>query len=295
MAAQYAPIPMGCLLRASTAQRMGSPVRVTEKRGMGMGSNRGNPAIFDLSGRIAIVTGGSRGIGRAIACGYAQAGARVVVASRNLDACQEVVDGIQSEGGEGLAVQARVGDLDDQVALVETTVAHFGGLDVLVNNAAILRPHVIEKLTPEEFDELFAVNVRGPVFLSRMALPHLEASKRGVIIHVTAAGGHNPMAGIGAYGATKAAMLNWTRVMAQEWAPRGVRVHALTPGPVATDMILPRDANRREEFVRDLSGETLLGRVADPEELVGPAIFLASDASSFMTGQALIVDGGLMA
>jgi len=251
--------------------------------------------LFDLPGRVAIVTGSSRGIGRAIAEGFARAGARVVITSRNLDAAQPIAQGIANAGGEALAQPLEAGDLAQIDALIRHTVERFGGLDILVNNAAILRPHNIEKLTEAEFDELYRVNVKSAVFLAQRALPHLAASGHGVVINLTAVGAHAPMAGIGAYCSTKAAMINWTRVMAREWGPRGVRVNALTPGPVATDMILPRDADARAAFVRDLSSQTLLGRVAQPAEMVGPALFLASDASSFMTGQVLVVDGGMLA
>ena len=250
---------------------------------------------FRLDGRVALVTGGSRGIGRAIARGYAAAGARVVVASRTEAACEEVVAAIAAAGGEARAVAADVGEAADRARLVAATVEAFGALDVLVNNAGILKPHVIEKLSEAEIDAIQRVNVKGAVFLAREALPHLEQSGRGVVVNVTAASGHAPMEGIGAYGASKAALLNWTRSMAREWSPRGIRVHALTPGSVATDMILPRDPERRERFVADLAQQNLLGRIADPDEFIGPALFLASDASSFMTGQALVVDGGLLA
>lgn len=252
-------------------------------------------ARFRLDGRVALVTGASRGIGRSIARGYAAAGARVVVASRNEADCAKVAATITGAGGEARAVAADVGEAADRERLVAAVVEAFGGLDVLVNNAGILKPHAIEKLSEAEIDELHRVNVKGAVFLAQQALPHLEKSGRGVIINVTAASGHAPMEGIGAYGASKAALLSWTRVMAREWSPRGVRVHALTPGSVATDMILPRDAERRERFVADLAQQNLLGRIADPDEFIGPAVFLASDASSFMTGQALVVDGGLLA
>ncbi len=253
------------------------------------------PELFSLAGRVALVTGASRGIGRAIAKGYAEAGARVVVSSRRLEDCARVAEEIRAAGGEAHAVEADVGELAALEPLVASALSRFAALDILVNCAGVLKPHRIERLTAEELDELFRVNVRAAVFLSRAALPALEASGRGVIIHLTAVGGHAPMEGIGAYGASKAALLNWTRVMAREWSPRGVRVHALTPGSVATDMILPRDPALRARFEAEMAGRNLLGRIAAPEELVGPAIFLASDAASFMTGQALIVDGGMLA
>lgn len=251
--------------------------------------------MFDLSGRVALVTGSSRGIGCAIAEGFARAGAGVVITSRTLQAAERIAEGIASTGGEALAQPLEAGDLSQIDTLIRNTVAHFGRLDVLVNNAAILRPHHIEKLTEAEFDELYRVNVKSAVFLAQRAVPHLEAGGHGVVINLTAVGAHAPMEGIGAYCSTKAAMINWTRVMAREWGRRGVRVNALTPGPVATDMILPRDAEKRAAFVHDMGNQTLLGRVAQATEMVGPALFLASDASSFMTGQVLVVDGGMLA
>ena len=251
--------------------------------------------IFRLDGRVAMVTGASRGIGRAVAKGFAAAGAKLVLTSRNQADCDKVASEIEARGGEALAVAAELQDLSYHEPLIRSAVERFGGLDILVNNAAALKPHFIEKLSEEEFDSLYALNVKGAVFLTKAALPHLAAKGGGVVINLGAVAGHEPMKGIGAYGSTKAAMLNWTRVMAQEFAPRGVRVNALTPGSVATDMILPSDPERRSKFMADRAGDNLVGRVAEPEELVGPALFLASDASAFMTGQALVVDGGLMA
>jgi NAD(P)-dependent dehydrogenase (short-subunit alcohol dehydrogenase family) len=260
-----------------------------------MMGNDADARLFDLHGRVAIVTGSSRGIGRAIAEGFARSGARVVITSRGIGAAQQVAAHIERAGGEALAQRLEAGDLAQIDTLVGNTIERFGRLDILVNNAAILRPHDIAKLTEDEFDELYRVNVKSAVFLAKRALPHLDAGGNGVVINLTAVGAHAPMAGIGAYCSTKAAMINWTRVMAREWGARGIRVNALTPGPVATEMILPRDPAKRAAFVRAMSGQTLLGRVAQPSEMVGPALFLASDASAFMTGQVLVVDGGMLA
>ena len=250
---------------------------------------------FSVEGRVALVTGGGRGIGRALSEGLAAAGARVVVASRSIESCEATAAAIRDAGGDAIAVRADVGIAADRTALVERAVDAFGGLDVLVNNAALLKPHTTEKVTEQELDELFAVDVKGPVFLSQAALPHLEASGRGAIINVSALGAFQPMAGLGAYCAVKAAMVNWTSTMAKEWTRRGVRVNSLVPGPVATEMILPRDAARREAFVQEMSDSSLVGRMAQPDDLVGAALFLASDASAFMTGRSLFVDGGMLA
>ena len=249
--------------------------------------------MFDLEGKVAVVTGASRGIGRAIARGFAAAGARVVLTSRSLEAAQSAAEVIRAEGGTALACAMEAGVTGDLAALVDAALDRFAALDVLVNNAAVLRPHRIDRVSEEEIDELHRVNVKSAVMLSKLALPHLE--KGGVVINLTALAGHAPMEGLGAYSASKAALLNWTRTMAREWGARGVRVNALTPGPVATDMILPGDPERRRAFIEGMSARTLLGRVAQPEEMVGPALFLASDASSFMTGQTLVVDGGMLA
>jgi NAD(P)-dependent dehydrogenase (short-subunit alcohol dehydrogenase family) len=250
---------------------------------------------FSLAGRAALVTGGSRGIGRALCLGLAQAGARVAVSSRTLEACRQVALEIERAGGSAIALAADVGVEADRARLIQATLDAFGRLDVLVNNAGLLRPHHTEKLRESELDELIRTNLKGPVFLAQLALPHLAAHGCGSIINVSALGAVQPMSGIGAYCAVKAAMLNWTSTMAKEWTARGVRVNALVPGPVATEMILPRDAAARDAFVAELASRTLVGRLAEPGDLVGAAVFLASDASAFMTGRALFMDGGMLA
>lgn len=247
-----------------------------------------------LEGRVAIVTGGSRGIGRALSAGLADAGASVVVTSRSRESCEEHVAAIARTGGTASAVAADVARHDDRERLVETTVATYGRLDLVVNNAGLLRPHHTVKVTEAELDELVAVNLKGPVFLSQLALPHLAASGGGSIVNISALGAFQPMAGIGAYCAVKAAMVNWTSTMAKEWAVHGVRVNTLVPGPVATEMILPRDADARDAFVAEMSEQTLVGRLAEPDDLVGAVLFLATDASAFMTGRSLFLDGGML-
>jgi NAD(P)-dependent dehydrogenase (short-subunit alcohol dehydrogenase family) len=247
-----------------------------------------------LDGRVAIVTGASRGIGRAIARGFAAEGASVVCASRDLAACQAVVDEIDGAGGIAAALACDIGDRATHTPLVDGTVARFGRLDVLVNNAGLLRPHFTVKVSEAELDELLAVNLKGPLFLSTAALPHLAADGGGAIVNIGALGATQPMEGIGAYCAVKAAMANWSTTMAREWASLGVRVNVLVPGSVATDMILPTDPERRERFVEEMRTQNVFGRLAEPEDLVGAALFLAGDASRYMTGRSLYLDGGLL-
>lgn len=249
---------------------------------------------FDLSGRVAIVTGASRGIGRAIAMGFAQRGASVVVTSRELATCEAVAAEITAGGGRAIAVACDVADLDAHQPLLDATIGAFGRLDILVNNAGTLRPHLTVKVTPAELRGLLAVNLEGPLFLTVAARPLLAQSGHGSVVNIGALGATQPMEGIGAYCAVKAAMANWSTTMAREWAADGIRVNVLVPGSVATDMILPVDPTRRAEFVQDLAAQNVFGRLGEPEDLVGAAVFLAGDASSYMTGRSVFVDGGLL-
>jgi NAD(P)-dependent dehydrogenase (short-subunit alcohol dehydrogenase family) len=249
---------------------------------------------FDLAGKVAIVTGASRGIGRALALGFADAGAAVVCAARTLDACEEVAREIVAAGGRAVAVRTDIGDLASHAALVETARAEFGRLDVLVNNAGVLKPHVTVRVTEAELDRMYDINLKGPLFLSVAALDLLAADGGGAIVNIGALCATQPMEGIGAYCAIKAAMANWSTTMAREWAARGVRVNTLVPGSIATDMILPVDPVKRAAFTVEMAEQTLFKRLGQPEDLVGAAIFLATDASAFMTGRSIFVDGGLL-
>ena len=249
---------------------------------------------FSLAGKAAIITGGSKGIGRALAVGFAEAGAAVVVASRTFDACRIVADEINASGGQAIAHACDIGDLAGHQPLIDAAIAAFGRLDVLVNNAGALKPHFTVKVTPAELDMLVQVNLKGPLFLSVAALPHLAAHANGAIVNIGALGAYQPMEGIGAYCAVKAAMANWSNTMGREWAVQGVRVNVLVPGTIETDMILPMDPAKRAQFIADMSVQNVFGRMGQPDDLVGAAIYLASDASRFMTARAMYVDGGML-
>ncbi len=247
-------------------------------------------ALHDLTGRVAIVTGGSRGIGRAVSEGLAAQGARVVVASRKVDACEEVAAAIRGAGGEALAVPAHLGEPEDAERLVAATVEAFGGVDIVVNNAANALAEPLGGITLAGFDKSFAVNVRGPVLLVQACLAHLEVSEHSAVVNVVSAGAFLPSPGRSLYAAGKSALLSFTRSMAAELAGRGIRVNALAPGPVDTDMV----RNTGEAGVAGMARATFMGRLASPDEMVGAVLYMVSDASSFMTGQCLIVDGGLV-
>jgi NAD(P)-dependent dehydrogenase (short-subunit alcohol dehydrogenase family) len=244
---------------------------------------------FDLSGRTAIVTGGSRGIGLAIATGFAAMGANVVVASRKADACTQAVEAIRADGGSALAVPTHVGDLDQLEALVAATVEEFGGVDIVVNNAANPLAQPIGTITPEALAKSHEANLRGPLFLVQHALPYLRESEHASIINVITAGVYTQGAYVSLYVAAKSALLAMTRSMASELAPDGIRANAIAPGTVATDMVFAMP----DDFQARAVDAQLIKRMASPDEMVPAALFLASDASSFVTAQTLVIDGGM--
>lgn len=244
---------------------------------------------FDLTGRTAIVTGGSRGIGRAIAEGFAAMGARIAIASRKAEPCHEVAAAITDAGGTALAVPTHVGDPDQLATLVERTADELGGVDIVVNNAANPLALPIGSITSEAFAKSHDVNLRGPVFLVQHALPHLRASEHAAVINVVTAGIYTSGAYVALYVAAKSALMAMTQAMAAELAGDGIRVNALAPGTVDTQMV----RRTPEEFQQLAVDAQLIKRMARPDEMVPPALFLASEASSFMTGQVLVVDGGM--
>ena len=246
--------------------------------------------LFDIEGRVAIITGGSRGIGRSIAHGFAAKGAKVVVSSRKADMCDKVVEEITADGGDAFAVPGHMGDLDDIKTLVQATVDHYGGIDIIVNNAANALAQDFGSITPEAWEKSFDVNLRGPVFLVQEALPYLKASEHASVINVSSAGGYLFSAFTHIYAAAKAGLISYTRSLAADLAPHGIRVNCMAPGTIDTDMVRAQTEERQQS----MAAAALLGRAAVPDELIGLALFMATEASSFMTGCTINYDGGLV-
>jgi len=249
--------------------------------------------LFDLSGKVAIVTGSSRGWGRALAEGFAEAGARVVISSRNQEPCDETAAAIRAKGGEAIAVTARISDKAQLENLVARTKAEWGGADILVCNAAI-NPHYgrLEDLTDQVFERMMTNNVLSNLWLSKLVVPDMKAKRDGSIIFISSIGGLKSSTVIAMYGVTKAADIALCRSLAAEWGPEGIRVNCIAPGLVETAFAraLYEDPERRARR----EAETPLRRLGQPEDIAGAALLLASRAGAFITGQTIVVDGGVM-
>ncbi|HYZ32791.1 MAG TPA: SDR family oxidoreductase [Crenalkalicoccus sp.] len=251
-------------------------------------------SLFDLTGKVAIVTGASRGIGRAIAERMAEHGAKVVISSRKLDACQAVVEAIQARGGEAFAQACNIGRKEELQALVDATLARWGGVDVLVCNAAINPYFGPGAGIPDEvFDKMMATNVKSNMWLAHMCVPSMRSRGGGAIIIISSIGGYRGSTHLGAYAITKAADLQLARNLAVEWGPANIRVNCISPGLVRTEFA--RALWENPEIYRKRTRDTPLKRIGEPDEIAGAAVFLAAPAGSFMTGQSIVIDGGVLA
>ena len=249
---------------------------------------------FDLTGRVSLVTGATKGLGRAMAQGLAEAGSDVVVVSRKADLCEQVAKEIESSTGRrAVPIACHLGEWDRLPDLVDRAYDAFGRIDVLVNNAGINPAMVpVRDLTEAYFDKLANVNLKGPVRLAALIAPRMGEQGGGSIINVTTLGAYSAGPGVGTYTALKAALTNYTKTMAAEWASLNVRVNALAPGPFMTEM-MKGTAKYDAGFVERSAEATLMKRVADPEEIIGLTLFLASDASSYVTGEDYAIGGGM--
>ena len=250
--------------------------------------------LFDLSGSVVIVTGSTKGIGRAMAHGLAAAGAAVVVSSRKQELCDVVAKEIAADtGADVLGLACHVGEWDSIPAFVDQVHAHFGRIDGLVNNAGINPARVsVVDMTLDYWRKVFSVNLEGPLRMSQQVAPLMRDQGGGSIVNIGTMAAYSGGGSINAYAASKGALLNLTKSMAQEWAAWKVRVNMLSPGPFMSEM-MEGGARTAPGFLDLVAGGTLMKRVADPSEIVGPILYLISDASSFVTGDDLSVSGGM--
>jgi len=249
---------------------------------------------FSLDGKVALITGGSRGIGKATALGFAEAGADVVVASRKLPDLEEVAEEIRKLGRKSLAVAAHVGRPEERNQLVAQVKEEFGRIDILVNNAGT-SPALSPVLDLEErlWDTVLNLNLKAAVFLSQAVAKVMKEHGGGKIINVASVAGYRHETHNATYAVSKVGVIMATRIMAQEWAQYNIRVNAIAPGHVHTrlgDSIFAAVPGYEEELLQRVP----MGRIGEPEEIVGAMIYLASDASSFVTGETIVVDGGTL-
>jgi dehydrogenase/reductase SDR family member 4 len=249
--------------------------------------------LFNLSGKVALVSGASKGIGAAIAHGLAEFGAKVVVSSRKQDAVDLVARSIINEGFEATGIAANMGRQEDIENLINKTAECYGGVDILINNAAVnpvFGP--IQNTDGMAFDKIVDVNLKGPFELSKLAFPIMKERGGGSIINISSIGGLTPEAGIGIYSVSKAAIINLTQAMAQDWGKDNIRVNAICPGLIKTKFseALWKDEKVLNRFLKHIP----LGRLGTPEEIAGLAVFLASDASGYCSGGTYLADGGYL-
>ncbi|HET57327.1 MAG TPA: glucose 1-dehydrogenase [Deltaproteobacteria bacterium] len=252
---------------------------------------------FSLEGKVAVVTGGSRGIGRAAAIGLAKAGADVVVTSRKLPDLENVAEEVRTTGRKATPIAAHIGKMDNILMLVEKVMDEFGRIDILVNNAGC-SPAMGSIFDNEErlWDTIINLNLKGLYFMSQAVAKIMKEQGKGSIINVASMDGYKPEPFVGIYSISKAGVIMATKSMALELAPYNIRANAVAPGPISTKMLdshwfhLPEEQAKAEKA--ELAKNVPLKRVGDPDEIAGAIIYLASEASSFTTGETILVDGG---
>ena len=248
---------------------------------------------FNLEGKVAIITGSSKGIGKAIAQAYAENGATVVISSRKQEACDKVAEEFKAQGFKAIAIACHVGNADDRKALVEKSMALLGGVDILVNNAGtnpVFGP--LEEAPETVFDQIMNVNVKAPWDLANQCLPVMKNRGGSVIINISSVEGELPEEGLGIYSVSKSAVTMLTKSQAKEWGKYGIRVNAICPGLIKTKFSAALWTN--EKIMQQIKESTPVGRMGEPDEIAGIALLLASNAGSFLTGSIIVADGGFL-
>jgi dehydrogenase/reductase SDR family member 4 len=248
-------------------------------------------STFDLTGKVAVITGASKGIGEAIAQLYGSAGAQVVVSSRKQEAVDSVAKLINDSGGKAKAIACNMGDMNDVQKLITETITAFGRIDILVNNAAT-NPTFGPVIETNEgaFDKIMNVNVKGPFEIAKKAYPFMKEKKSGSIINISSVGGLRPEAGLGIYSMSKAALISLTKVMAKEWGDDNIRANVICPGLIKTKFSEALWSN--DKIMHTMMKMLPIKRVGTPEEIAALALFLGSDASAYCTGSVFTADGG---
>ncbi|MFK8028710.1 MAG: glucose 1-dehydrogenase [Gammaproteobacteria bacterium] len=248
---------------------------------------------FSLEGKVALVSGGSRGIGEAIAHGLAEQGARVIVSSRDVAACQVVADAINAKGGEAVAMTCHAGVQSDIDAVFKAIDEQFGRIDILINNGATNPYYGPMAQTPEEaFDKTMTVNVKGPFMMTSAAVERMVKQGGGSIVTVASITAFNPSTYMGIYAMSKAALVSMTRTFANEYSKHNVRVNALAPG--LTDTKFTEALQSDEKMTQQILKSIPARRMALPEDMVGGVLYLVSDAAAYTTGTTLVIDGGMI-
>ena len=249
--------------------------------------------LFELDGKVAIITGSSKGIGLAIARGLAEHGANIVLSSRNQEVLDVQVNKLKKDGLNAVAHSCHVGDENQRKDLIKKTIESFGKIDILVNNAAINPVYdSLENISSEVYEKMMNVNLKAAFDLSNLCFPHLKAEKNGSIINISSVEGLKPSLGLGIYSITKAALIMLTQVQAKEWGKHGIRSNAICPGFIKTKFSSALWKN--EALISQVKNQLPAGRVAEPIEMSGLAVYLASSAGSYTTGGIYTADGGDM-
>ncbi|WP_158734742.1 SDR family NAD(P)-dependent oxidoreductase [Alteribacillus sp. YIM 98480] len=248
--------------------------------------------VFDLTGKVVLVTGGSRGIGAQMVRDFSDQGAAVAIASRNIEKCMELSEELQGKGRKAIAIQCDVSNMDEISAMFKKTMEEFGKIDILVNNAGVNTTKPATEVTEEDYDYIFDVNMKGLFFCCQQAAKIMIEQNAGKIINISSVGGIKPYKRIAPYTASKAAVIHLTKSLASEWARYGIFVNSIAPGLISTEINEKEMEN--EEWLEKILKTIPLRKLGEPKDISSIALYLASDMAKYVTGQTFSIDGGTL-